>query len=671
MNEQTKVHNPAWQRIVSELVKPAADDADFLARLLGVLAQVCGARQAAIISIPSASGDDPGFAEPRVRLVWPPQNAAAPSESPPVAVEPGENTAPLHAEAQAKRAALQALATNSLHIASIDAGEGTYYDLPSAQLIAVPVAIGVTQPGSGQMAGVGSAHVATLLVENRSKQAMQTTAALAELVAGYAHTHGANQSLRETRAATTSLDLAATLISTLNTATSFKGATIQLVNDLMRHLHADRVALGWCKGLGRKGEGERVKVIAISDTEQIDRRMRMVQMVEAAMDEALDQDQPVMFPAPAETGPGGDVLLAQAVTHAHRDLVAGDAKLTVASLPLRVDDTVVGVLTVESADAQHPLDATLLEILQATLDLVAPVMRIRRSDDRMLPLRAMDSTIHAAGWFVGPKHTVWKLGGIAVMLLLLAVIFIQVPYRVEAPCTVEPRTKRTISAPFAGVIATVPEGIEPGARVEQGQLLAQLDVTELELQRLDVLAEILRAEKQADTSLNEGKLAEAQQAQAQADQARARLELIEFRIGQAAIRAPIGGTVIAGDLGDLLGASIELGQALYEVAAMDDMVVIARVPDSDIRLIQDASEGDMATKAFPAQRFEVTPERIVPLAQPDEGTNTFEVRAALTGSAPWMRPGMEGLVKFDTGERTLIDIGTRRIRDTIRLWLWW
>ncbi|MEO0716869.1 MAG: efflux RND transporter periplasmic adaptor subunit, partial [Planctomycetota bacterium] len=155
------------------------------------------------------------------------------------------------------------------------------------------------------------------------------------------------------------------------------------------------------------------------------------------------------------------------------------------------------------------------------------------------------------------------------------------------------------------------------------------------------------------------------------DQARARLELIEFRIGQAAIRAPIGGTVIAGDLGDLLGASIELGQALYEVAAMDDLVVIARVPDSDIRLIQDAVEGDMATKAFPAQRFDVVPERIVPLAQPDEGTNTFEVRASLAGSAPWMRPGMEGLVKFDTGERTLIDIGTRRIRDTIRLWLWW
>lgn len=649
-----QVHNPAWQRVVGELVRPAPDDAAFLARLLGVLGQVCGARQAAILSIAPGAGEEPGFAEPRVRLTWPARGAEPDAPS------------PLEADAQVKRAAMQALAKRSLHTAAVEAGEGLYYDLPQAQVIALPVAIGASQPGA-----VGPAHVATLLVENRSKQAMQTTAALAELVAGYAHAHAAQQSLRETRASGAALDLAASLISTLNTAKTFKGACIQLVNDLMRHLHADRVALGWCKGLGRKGEGERVKVIAISDTEQIDRRMRMVQLIEGAMDECYDQDQPILFPPPPEGGAGGDVLLAQAVTHAHRDLSASDAKLRVASLPLRVEDRVIGVLTVETTSVDHPLDVPLLEVLQATLDLVAPVMRIRRSDDRALPLRAMDSSIHAAGWVVGPRHTVWKLAGIAVMLAMLAVVFVRVPYRVEAPCTLEPRTKRTLSAPFAGVIARVPEGIEPGARVEAGQVLAELDATELRLQRLDILAEILRAEKQADASLKKGELAEAQQAQAQADQARARLGLVDHRIEQSTIRAPIAGTVIAGDLRDMVGASIELGQALFEVAAMDDMVVVARVPDSDIRLIQDATRGDMATKAFPAQRFAIVPERIVPLAQPDEGTNTFEVRATLDGSAPWMRPGMEGLAKFDTGERTLLDIGTRRIRDTLQLWLWW
>jgi hypothetical protein len=68
----------------------------------------------------------------------------------------------------------------------------------------------------------------------------------------------------------------------------------------------------------------------------------------------------------------------------------------------------------------------------------------------------------------------------------------------------------------------------------------------------------------------------------------------------------------------------------------------------------------------------MTVERIVPLASPDQDRrNAFEVRARLDQTAGWMRPGMEGLVKFNTGKRTLLDIGTRRIRDTLRLWLWW
>jgi len=72
--------------------------------------------------------------------------------------------------------------------------------------------------------------------------------------------------------------------------------------------------------------------------------------------------------------------------------------------------------------------------------------------------------------------------------------------------------------------------------------------------------------------------------------------------------------------------------------------------------------------------FGLIVERIVPLAQPKDGRNAFEVRCRLAGSAAQteaLRPGMEGFVKLDTGRRTLLDIGTRRIRDQLRLWLWW
>ncbi|MFG0312667.1 MAG: HlyD family efflux transporter periplasmic adaptor subunit, partial [Phycisphaerales bacterium] len=142
------------------------------------------------------------------------------------------------------------------------------------------------------------------------------------------------------------------------------------------------------------------------------------------------------------------------------------------------------------------------------------------------------------------------------------------------------------------------------------------------------------------------------------------------------ITAPISGTIIEGDLRDMIGASVKLGQALYMIAPIERMKIVARVSDKDIALISDegsgATTGDVATKAFPGQRFPLTVERIVPLASPDEDRrNAFEVRARLDKTAGWMRPGMEGLVKFNTGKRSLLDIGTRRIRDTLRLWLWW
>jgi hypothetical protein len=35
-----------------------------------------------------------------------------------------------------------------------------------------------------------------------------------------------------------------------------------------------------------------------------------------------------------------------------------------------------------------------------------------------------------------------------------------------------------------------------------------------------------------------------------------------------------------------------------------------------------------------------------------------------------MRPGMEGVARLDAGQRTLLWIGTRRIIDTVRLWVW-
>jgi len=70
----SSLRTPGWQRVVSELSSPAADDRAFMVRLLSALCQVSGARQGALFLIPSAprgeSPDEaPADSDPRAMLV--------------------------------------------------------------------------------------------------------------------------------------------------------------------------------------------------------------------------------------------------------------------------------------------------------------------------------------------------------------------------------------------------------------------------------------------------------------------------------------------------------------------------------------------------------------------------------------------------------------------------
>ena len=654
MIDQSSIKAPGWQRVVAELQSPAPDDATFLARMVAILGQVSGARQSVLFAVDRES-EDATAAEPRIIVAWPQASDNQPS--------------PLEFASEARNAARATAESGEVGVFGLEGGAGFYGEQDRGYIIGVPVQ---TAPAENTIAPKG---VITLLIERRSRQAMQTSVAMIEVLAGYAALHAARQQVRRLRASTAALDLASRLIASINTAGNFKGAAIQLVNDMSRQIRADRVALGWVHGIGASGA---VRVVAVSDTEHIDRRMAMMQKIEAAMDECLDQEQPVLYPPPPPQGAEGqdaDVLLSQAITHAHRELAAADARLKIISLPLRVDDEVVGVLTIEST-AEGPADIGSVELIQASMDLVAPILMLRRSDDRHLAARAYVSTIRAGEWLVGPKHTAWKLVGLMVMLTAILVTFVHVPYRVEAPLELEARERQVISVPFDGQIAGVPEGIEPGREVKRGDVLLVMNTDEWKLQRLDAMNERIGAERHAEQLQKEGKYSEMQQARARAEQAKAKQELAEHKIAQARIVSPIDGTIIAGDVKDKVGATVRLGDMLMQVAPLDKMTIIARVSDNDIGLLRDAASGEptrgvLITPAFPAREFAFTVERIVPLSLPKDGKNAFEVRGVMDASVPWLRPGMEGLAKFDTGRHSLLWIGTRRIRDQLRLWLWW
>lgn len=648
MIESPQIKPSGWQRLVAELTSGAPDDAAFLDRLLRILAQASAARQAVLFApVPGGSGE----ADVRPVAIYPGALPGAPAgETPEIASQP-----------QARQAALAAVEANQSRVFSLGASE--LYDAGSGgsggYVLALPIGTDAAR----------AAGVVTLLIEARSRQAVQSTLAMAELISGYVHAHAAKQELRRQQTSGRALELATRLIGAINAAPSFKGACMQVVNDLAKTCGADRAALGWVRA-------DSVRVQAISDTEHFDRRMAMVQRLATAMDECLDQEQPVLHPAPPAAE---DVLLSQAITHSHRELAGGDPTLHVLSVPLRDGERVMGVLTLEaktprpgpggSAPAGAGLDLRAVELIQSAMDLVSPVLAIRKSDDRALPLRAVDSTVRAGAWVVGAKHTAWKLVGLAVMAAALFVTFFTITYRVGASAELRPRESRTISAPFDGVVGELGVG-QAGTVVRAGDVLLRLDTIELEQEASAIEARIAAAEQEYATAMKDQQTAEAKLAEAERREAEANLALVRSRIERATVRAPVDGTLLAGDLRDKVGASVKLGDALYQLAPLDDMIAVARVDERDVALVAAEGKGTIATRSHPGRRFPVVIERIVPLAEPVDGRNAFEVRVRLDETAGWMRPGMEGIVRLEAGERSLLWIGTRRVIEELRLWLW-
>jgi biotin carboxyl carrier protein len=662
----SNLRTPAWKRVVEELSADAPNATTFLARLCGVLTRVANARQGMVV-IASGQGDkaqDEG--EPTIAYAVTAGASQGGRPGEPRRIEPSQ----VEHGSWVRAAAIEAIRSSEARVFALDAQSSPMYGSSSegGAVIAGPVDLPL---GGGHRAAI------CLTIEQRSREATQTTMALVEVLCGYARLHAARQEAKGAWQASAALDLAGRLIASINESTSFKGAGLQLVNDLARAASADRVALGWVKGLGDSGV---IRVQSLSDTEHVDRRLHMVRMLQAAMEECYDQAHAVVYPVPkvdakdqqiaGDSEPVVDPTLAAAVTHAHRELASSDARLRVASLPIRAGERVVGVVTIELSE-EGMLTPDRLELLQSTLDLVGPVIELRRSDDRPLPQRAWHSVLKAGTWVVGPRHTAWKVAALVALLLLVVVTFVKIPYRIDAQAELMAVSERAIAAPFAGVIAKVPDGIRPGVQVVEGQVLLELDTTELRESRIDAQASVSAARREADEARKEGDLTAAEQALGRLEQEMARLRYIEIQLERSTVKAPIDGTIVSGDPRRMVGSAVEVGEPLFRVASLDQLEVVARVPDNDIGYVSAESVGGFATRARPGERFEFAANSLVPMGQPDEGSNIFELRCELTDPPGWLRPGMEGIAYIDTGDKRIIWILSRRIIDTARLWLWY
>lgn len=514
----------------------------------------------------------------------------------------------------------------------------------------------------GDVVGV-SAVVTRCMNVDRAKQRLMSM----QLVAGYFDLFTLRRNSDQARMIAQSHQHVLQLATSVATADGFTAAAMNLCNELAGRAHATRVSLGWLKG-------KQIKIVALSHTEQFDKKQELVVMLQKVMEECMDQEAMVQYDP---NGKGTDNVTRDAAA-----LSRTQGGHIVLSLPLRRKAEVVGVVTLEFLP-QQKVGPQVASGLAIAVDLLAPQLYDRYQNDRYIITKMGLSAKNIAKATVGPKYMISKLVAILLISLIAFTILYHPMYRVAAPFQFVPDSRFVLVAPADGeiaMLATVTDPatgkerkIKPGDAVKKGQILLKFDTRELELQRLQAQSAYAEAMAKAEAARGEDKQAEVVMALAQADAAKAKSEEALLKIEQVTIRSPIDGIWLLKDLEDRVGSRVRQGDELLVVGVPDALRVEMSVAERDIAQVKVGQKVLIATSSLPGDKYEATVERIVPMSNPDPkaADNTFKVFATVKERAPTWRPGMAGEGRIEIQEKPLWWILSHRLIDFVQLKLWY
>lgn len=441
------------------------------------------------------------------------------------------------------------------------------------------------------------------------------------------------------------------LVATQAAEERFHGAALALATALATRFGCDRVSIGFV----RRG---RVRVEALSHSADFGKDTNLMRAIGVAMDEAVDQEASIVFPE-FDSKP--------LVRRGQAELARQFGNGSICSVPLKGHREIVGAITLERS-AGEPFDAEAVELCESVGAVVGPLLDIHRRDDRWLVQKIYSTCLKHLGSLIGPRHVALKLGVVAALALVLFLVFAQGDYRVTAKTIIEPATRQAIVPAFDGYLREAP--VRAGDVVAKGQILAKLDDRDVRLERNKSQGQVEQSQRQYYEALGSGNAAQVQILTSQLAQARAQLALLNDQVSRTEIAAPFDGVIVAGDLSHSLGAPVERGQMLFEIAPLDSYRIILQVDERDIGDVAVNQQGQLILSGFVDEPLTFSVARMTPVSTATEGRNFFRVEARIENASGRLRPGMEGVSKVFVDRRRLAWIWTHEIIDWVRLKIW-
>lgn len=411
-----------------------------------------------------------------------------------------------------------------------------------------------------------------------------------------------------------------------------------IANGLRVELDADLVAVGLV-------HRQSVRLSCISGLDEFDSDSPGSRLICESMEEALDAGRPICVQGQHAT----ELALhsdGHPLTRQWQQSVSG---VTVASVPvLNNAGTCIAVISVQGHSG-HSLTSKQLQTITGLTDSLVAALELMKSGYRSLPRHALDAAANCKRAVLGRLRvkSVVGLAGISAVICWMA--FGVTDYVVRTPCTIVAAHTRQLTTPGDAVLSQVLG--RPGAIVEKGQLLAVLDTRSLEEERERVEAELRAANIQVVTAAREGIPALIGRAVSRREIAEAELKRISRQLVQSQVLAPFRGQIISDDISQRTGELLPMGEPLFEIVPDGDLAVQLELPESILAFVQSGQRGSFSLNAHPGSAQECRVSRIEPAVAPGASGNVVTGLANIQAQPAWLRPGMQGVVLINTGER--------------------
>ncbi len=410
-----------------------------------------------------------------------------------------------------------------------------------------------------------------------------------------------------------------------------------LCEQLQQQFQCQRVLFGLQRG-------HHCRLQAGSELANIQRQADLVQAVEALMD---------------VTRQVGEVLSSQSLDRhpAIQKVLNLSNAQTVLSVPLAVNEKAANYVLVLWWAPPHHSSTELLPFIAPSLAITLQACQQQQ----------------LSGWarlrqrWQRLGQTWQRLFWLAVPFVLIAVLLVPVPHRLEGQVTLQPSVRRFVTAPFAGILKHTVH--EAGDVVSAGTVLAVMDAQEIEWTLKGLEAERNRLRKQKDASAAARDTAAAQVAQLEIERVEAQIALQNYRAANLEIKSPIDGIVLTGDLKRVEGSPLNAGQSLFEIAPLSDMVSEIALPATVIPYVQLSLPLEFNLNAYPYETWALTVERIHPRAEVRDGATVFIAEASLSNPEDRLRPGMKGKGYVIAEQRALGWVLFHQVWEQVWRWL--